>query len=269
MGRSDFLEVLPMAERPGVLFRFELLDALEQLDPADAGQLFIAAMRYGKDGTVPTFQNPLLSVVWTFVKSAVDRDAESYDLKVLQKKYAVYVREAKKAGAEPLSFDEWKVSPDISRYQPITGDIHNQEHTQHQYHNHSHSQEQVQEHTQEGTAAVPPVPARDSRGIVSLCDEEYNSLIADLGEQEVRRCIDYLSEYCSMSGKRYKNWSAAIEKCHREGWGLTAPKGAQSGADFQPSAERIQRNNDWLDKFLAEQQKKAADDRWNLEAIRL
>ena len=74
-----------MAERPGVLFRFELLDALEQLDPADAGQLFIAAMRYGKDGTAPTFQNPLLSVVWSLVRPAVDRDAESYDGKVLQK----------------------------------------------------------------------------------------------------------------------------------------------------------------------------------------
>ena len=91
-----------MAERPGVLFRFDILDALEQLDPADAGQLFIAAMKYGKDGTAPAFQNPLLSVVWSFIKTAVDRDAEAYDGKILQKKYAVYVREAKKAETEPL-----------------------------------------------------------------------------------------------------------------------------------------------------------------------
>lgn len=38
-----------MAERPGILFRFELLDALEQLDPADVGDLFLSAMRYGRE----------------------------------------------------------------------------------------------------------------------------------------------------------------------------------------------------------------------------
>ena len=244
-----------MSERPGVLFRFELLDALEQLSPADAGELFVAAMKYGKDGTVPAFQNPLLSIVWTFIKTAVDRDAESYDGKVLQKKYAVYVREAKKVGAKTLSFDEWKVSPDISRYHPLSVDIHNQEHTQYQDHIHTHSQKQVQEHTQEGTAAMPPAPARDSRGIVCLDDREYNTLLNDMGETELLRCISYLSEYSAMSGKTYRDWSAAIQKCHREQWGVTTPKGTSPG-DFQPSIDRIQKNNDWLDKFLAEEQKK-------------
>ena len=122
--------------RPGVLFRFDLLDAIEQLDPTDAGLLFLGAMRYGKDGTPPTFQNPLLSVVWPFIKTAVDHDAETYNSKVSQKKYAVYVRESKKAGLEPMDFDAWKASADITRYQPISGDIHNQAHTQYQYHQH-------------------------------------------------------------------------------------------------------------------------------------
>lgn len=143
-----------MADRPGVLFRFELLDALEQLDPADAGQLFLCAMRYGKDGTPPAFQNPLLSVVWPFIKTAVDHDAEAYDGKILQKRYAVYVRETRKTGAEPVSFDEWRTSPDITRYQPLSGDIHNQEHIQ--YHTHSHNQEQAQDHTQSDSAVEAP-----------------------------------------------------------------------------------------------------------------
>lgn len=87
-----------MAERPGILFRFELLDALEQLEPADAGTLFVSAMRYGRYGDTPIFQNPVVSVIWPFVKSAVDRDAESYDNKTAQRRYAVYVREEKKNG---------------------------------------------------------------------------------------------------------------------------------------------------------------------------
>lgn len=143
-----------MAERPGVLFRFELLDALEQLDPTDAGQLFIAAMRYGKDGTAPKFQSPILSVVWSFVKSAVDHDAESYDGKILQRQHAVYCREAKRRGETPMDFDTWKSSSDIDRCHSITSDIHNQDHIQDQYHNHSHNQDQ--DHTHGDSAAQPP-----------------------------------------------------------------------------------------------------------------
>ena len=159
-----------------------------------------------------------------------------------------------------MSFDEWKVSPDISRYHPLSVDIHNQEHTQYQYHNHSHTQEQ--EHNQEGSAATPPpaLSPRDGRGLVLLSDEQYSALIADMGVQEVERCINYVSEYSAMSGRTYKDWSAAVAKCHREGWGKPvpgkgAPKGIQPGVDLQPDAERIRQHNTWIDDFLAEQAK--------------
>lgn len=241
--------------RPGVLFRFDLLDAIEQLDPADAGLLFLGAMRYGKDETPPTFQNPLLSVVWPFIKTAVDHDAEVYDAKILQKKYAVYVRETKKAGRDLMDFDAWKASTDITSYQPISVDIHTQyqEHTQYQYHNHSQIQEQ--EHTQEDLAAAPPSLARDGRNIVFLNDEQYQGLAADLGEPELERCINYLSEYCSTHGKSYKDWPTMIRRASREGWGKPSPTkpGSDGGINFQSDATRIQKNNDWLDEFLAGQ----------------
>lgn len=234
--------------RPGVIFRFELLDALEQLDPADAGLLFLGAMRYGKDETLPTFQNPLLSVIWPLIKTAVDHDAEAYDAKILQKKYAVYVRETKKAGRDPMDFDAWKASTDITSYQPISGDIHNQ----YQYQNHSQNQEQ--EHTQEDLAATPPPLARDSRSLIFLDDGQYSALVTDLGEHEVQRCISYLSEYCSMHNRPYKNWDAAIRKASREKWGIPKAKPTTTGdTNFQPTPERIRRNNEWLDEFLAEQ----------------
>lgn len=249
--------------RPGVLFRFELLDALEQLDPADAGLLLLGAMRYGKDETPPTFQNPLLSVIWPLIKTAVDRDAEAYDSKILQKKYAVYVREAKKAGHDPMDFDAWKASTDITSYHPISDDIHNQDHSQYQYHNHSQNQEQ--EHTQEDPAAAPPPLARDSRSIVFLDDGQYKALVADLGEQELGRCVSYLSEYCSTHGKSYRDWPTMIRKASREGWGLSSPSsGSKGNTDFQPSLERVQKSNERLDAFLAEQEGKS---KWNLSGI--
>lgn len=235
--------------RPGVLFRFELLDAIEQLDPEDAGRLFVGALRYGERGEMPNFQNPLLSIVWAMLKPSIDADGERYAEKVLQTRYATYVRETKKAEQKPLSFEGWRSSVDIARCHSISSDI--------QYNNNpiqsniNPVQEQIQG---QGVAAAPPPLARDSRNIIFLDDNQYQELADDLGEPELKRCINYLSEYCSTHGKSYKDWPTMIRKASREKWGLPSPKlGSNGGTDFQPSAERIQKNADWLGSFLAEQ----------------
>lgn len=117
------------------------------------------------------------------------------------------------------------------------------------------------------SAAAPPPLARDGRNIIFLSDEQYQGLVADLGESELKRCINYLSEYCSMHGKKYGDWDAAIRKCNREGWGLSSSKpGSKGGTDFQPTADRIQKNNAWLDAFLAG--KEGAKD-WGLKTTKL
>lgn len=239
------------------------MDALEKLDNSDAGALFLGAMRYAQTGQEPLFENPLLLFAWALIRPAVDRDGQAYDEKILRKKFAVYVREAKKAGQEPLSFDEWKakehrlLSGNIGSY-PISNTIPNAIHTN----IHIQEQEQVQG---QGVAAAPSTPARDSRNLIFLDDAQYSALVADLGEREVKRCIDYLSEYCSMHNKKYGDWDAAIRKCSREQWGI---KPSGTPGDFQPGADRIQKNNDWLDQFLAEQEGKRVKD-WGLKTTKL
>lgn len=117
---------------------------------------------------------------------------------------------------------------------------------------------------EQDAAAAPPAPARDSRNLIFLDDGQYSALIADLGEQEVQRCINYLSEYCAMKGKRYEDWNAAIRKASREGWGLSPKKsGSGGGADFQPDAARIQKSNDKLDEFWAKQ----GERHWDLPGV--
>lgn len=216
-----------MAERPGILFRFELLDALEQLDPADAGTLFVSAMRYGRYGDVPTFQNPVVSVIWPFVKSAVDRDAESYNNKTAQRRYAVYVREAKRKDESPMSFDEWKVSADIENERSIIPDIHTQIQSQ------THTQEQGQE--QALRADKPPTPTRKKYGEygwVSLTDDEYSRLLSDLGQAELDRCIQYIDESAQGNGNKnkWRDWNLVLRRCAREGWGRRNTDIAESPA---------------------------------------
>ena len=118
---------------------------------------------------------------------------------------------------------------------------------------------------EERDAAAPRSPARDSRNLIFLDDVQYKDLAAELGESELTRCINYLSEYCSMHNKRYHDWPTVIRKASREQWGKRTTKGetrpgyAPGTTNFQPSAERIRKNNEWLDKFLAEQREKEGE----------
>lgn len=123
------------------------------------------------------------------------------------------------------------------------------------------SREDSEREREKDPAASPPPLARDSRNLIFLDDKQYRGLVADLGEQEVKRCIEYLSEYCSTHGKSYKDWPTMIRKASREKWGIPKAKLTTTGdANFQPTPERIQKNNDWLDAFLAEQRKNGRGD---------
>lgn len=112
-------------------------------------------------------------------------------------------------------------------------------------------------------AAPPPAPARDENGLIFLTDKDYEALQTELGTAELKRVIQYLSTYCRTNGKQYKDWPFVIRRASREGWGKPDPsKGASKtispGTDLQPTQDRIQKNNDWLDAFLAEQAAKEA-----------
>lgn len=247
-----------MAEqRPGIMIRFSSLEAIKLLSAEDAGRLFVGLLEYGQSGIEPDGFDGALKIVWSFLRPEIDADGERYHEKILQSRYAAYCREVKRKGEAPMDFDAWKTSGDIDRCVPMSPDVQCNNNAISNQSNSNINPIQGQEQLHGGTAAMPPhTPARDGRNLIFLNDEQYKALLDNMGETELLRCISYLSEYCSMSGKVYKDWGAAIEKCHREGWGLTTPKGAQPGVDFQPSSDRIQQHNAWIDGFLEEQRKK-------------
>lgn len=72
------------------------------------GILFDAILEYAECGVEPTFCDDTMKMAWAFVRPRTDRDGMNYNLKVAKSKYAVYCREAKKEGKEPLSFTDWK-----------------------------------------------------------------------------------------------------------------------------------------------------------------
>ena len=63
---------------------------------------------------------------------------------------------------------------------------------------------------------------RGEYGWVLLSDDEYARLLRDLGEAELKRCIDYVDNRAQLTSNKngWKDWNLTIRNCHREGWGL-------------------------------------------------
>ena len=125
--------MVQQSNRPGILLYFDLVQPLlSQLNDEQVGQLFRAAFEYGQHGTVPSFEPGIVSMAWALIQPAIERDGERYNETILQRKYAVYVREQKRNKMNPISYEDFKrrsdndrchsTSTDNDRHRPITGD---------------------------------------------------------------------------------------------------------------------------------------------------
>lgn len=88
-----------------------------------------------------------------------------------------------------------------------------------------------------GGAAAPAPAQRKQRparrkygqyGWVQLTEEQYACLLADLGPEELSRCIKYIDESAQSNGNKnkWRDWNLVIRRCSREGWGLNRRQGA-------------------------------------------
>ena len=65
--------------KPGVMIYFDIIPLIEEMNPENAGQLFLAILKYAQYGEVPSLSG-LARSVWPFIKSLVDRDSRRYDI---------------------------------------------------------------------------------------------------------------------------------------------------------------------------------------------
>ncbi|MDY4507916.1 MAG: hypothetical protein SPD95_04240, partial [Candidatus Faecousia sp.] len=95
-------------------------------------------------------------------------------------------------------------------------------------------------------ADKPPAPAKQARksygefGWVKLTDDEYNRLLNDLGEAEVKRCIAYVDESAQATGNKnkWRDWNLVVRKCHKQGWGLNQQ---QKNGGYENGIDRLAR----------------------------
>lgn len=75
----------------------------------------------------------------------------------------------------------------------------------------------------------PPIPSTSKPklykhgqyGWVRLTEKQHACLLADLGAEELSRCIAYIDESAQLNGNKnkWRDWNLVIRRCHREGWG--------------------------------------------------
>lgn len=108
-----------MGKRPGIMVYFEILDALEDYNTEEIGQLFLAMLRYGDTGVLPEFTDRGMRTLWLSTKQKLDLDNLRYEQTCSNRRYSTYVREAKKRGEVFLDREEWAMSLEEERSNDI------------------------------------------------------------------------------------------------------------------------------------------------------
>ena len=186
--------------KPGVMIYFDIRKALDFLTDQQKGKLFQAILEYAERGIAPQFDG-VLAMAWAFVQPQIDRDGERYSGKVEKSKYAVYVREAKKKGDDPITFDEWHCN-------------------QQSFDNNEISDDNRGYPTTTPTTTTTTDKDKNIRhkygeyNNVLLSDEELEKLKQEIPNWEAM--IERLSEYMASTGKKYKSHLATMRSWHRK-----------------------------------------------------
>lgn len=108
--------------RPGIMLYFDMLEPIRVLPDADKGRLLVAMLEYGKDGTLPQFEG-MLALAWGFVLPKLDRDEESYEKAMQQRKYAGFCKSRASKNLPKISFEDWSLMGDTERERAVSGGI--------------------------------------------------------------------------------------------------------------------------------------------------
>lgn len=79
-------------------------------------------------------------------------------------------------------------------------------------------------------------------GWVKLTEAEYDRLTADLGAEELARCIQYVDESAQKTSNKngWTDWNLVIRNCSRDGWGLRG-KQQQVKKEFHHDPANLQK----------------------------
>lgn len=242
----------------------EIFTSTRKLSNEQFGALIRAGRLYQMEGLEYEGNDIAVDIAFQFLSSQIDRRNEAST----KKTEAAKRRWNKKEDAEGMQSDAnacramqevcTAMQSDAEGMQSDAQGMHNDaEGMQSNAPIHSIPIHSIPIHSKESKADKPPAPTKQVRksygqfGWVKLTDEEYNRLLNDLGQAEVKRCITYVDESAQATGNKnkWRDWNLVIRKCSRDKWGAGVqsrcgkkeiPKGA-SGELGEAELEAIQR----------------------------
>ena len=183
------------------------------------GCLWLMMMEYQFENKEPETVPKALRLAWTFIRKDLD-DARLH--------YETSVKNGRKGGRPKKQQEEPEKNPD----EPLTNLEKGTSTTMSTSMSTTTSMS-----TSTDTGSAPAGSAgvcceADSFGEfgwVKLTQQQYRSLIARYGPEELHRCITYVDEaaQCTGNRNRWKDWYLVIRRCHENRWyerGRTPPK---------------------------------------------
>ena len=207
----------------------EIFATTHKLTDEQFGALVRAGRAYQTDGTMYDGDDIAVDIAFQFLANQIDRQNEAST----RKTEAAKKRWSKKEECKAMQND----AGGCTTMQSGTDTMQNDAPI------HSIPFPSIPIH-KESKADKPPAPTKQTTkafgefGWVKLTDDEYNRLINDLGEAEVKRCIAYVDESAQSTGNKnkWRDWNLVVRKCHRHGWGLD--RAAQYKRNQQHSGPR-------------------------------
>ena len=231
-------------ENEGMSLFPEIFSSTQKLTDEQFGSLIRAGRLYQTEGVAYQGDDIAVDIAFQFLANQIDRRSEAST----KKKEAAKKRWSKNDGCTTMQSDASECKAMHSGTDGIQNDAPILSVPIHSIPIHSDKSIKADE---------PPAPTKQTRksfgeyGWVKLSDDEYNRLLNDLGEAEVKRCIAYVDESAqsTRNKNKWRDWNLVIRKCSREGWGIpqqaygrktTVSKGA-SGKLGAAELEAIQR----------------------------
>lgn len=183
---------------------------IDSVPSENVGSALKAALQYFEDGEIPEI-DPLSFAVFSTFKQYIDESNEDF------KKFSEAGQQGnKKRWGSHVSPPDTTISPPDTGYHEAEAEALSTMHY-------------AEANTKSIGADKPPAPAKkvfSEYGWVKLTQDEYDRLVADLGEVEVKRCIAYVDESAQTTNNKnkWRDWNLVVRKCSREGWGLNGYK---------------------------------------------
>lgn len=204
-----------MADKKSFVFYHKWKELLEDLSADDIRDVVFALIEYSESNTIPTTLSPIANQTFKAFRQLIDEDTQKWENTCKRN------AENGKNGGRPQKPKKPTGLFGLSE-KPKKADNDNEHDNDNEYDNELTPPTPSKGKTaSKKRASKPKIEKTQFAEFVSMTNDEYTSLVAKVGEQGAKRCIEILDNYKGASGKTYEsdyrailNW--VIARCNEE-----------------------------------------------------